>query len=234
MAMKPVAAAVALCALAAWPAAGAGLSRLRGRESPDETRLDMEYRGEDSFGKTALTPACSKIECGEYSCPSPFELKTDGTCCGYCWAPDHVVAADRHKVTEYNSTGLAVEQCEGAPSACRGPRAKRRGGARPPRAPRRQGRAAARASEICEIFVTNPSVGMRTRMSVVPSTTVETIVKDARKALGFDQAWIADSDFKLYKKEDESTPIKGVMGDNDLKPWGPDGTELHLIFQPGK
>eukprot|EP00420_Gonyaulax_spinifera_P023092 CAMPEP_0197893724 /NCGR_PEP_ID=MMETSP1439-20131203/33190_1 /TAXON_ID=66791 /ORGANISM="Gonyaulax spinifera, Strain CCMP409" /LENGTH=66 /DNA_ID=CAMNT_0043514015 /DNA_START=60 /DNA_END=256 /DNA_ORIENTATION=- len=32
--------------------------------------------------------------------------------------------------------------------------------------PRRQLRVATRASDICEIFVTNPSVGMRTRMSV--------------------------------------------------------------------
>merc|ERR1711972_871092 len=101
-------------------------------------------------------------------------------------------------------------------------------------APQRQPRVAARASDICEIFVTNPSVGMRTRMSVTPETTVESIVKDARKALGFDQDWIADSDFKVYKAEDESKPISGKMGDHDLKPWGPDGTELHLIFQPGK
>mmetsp|Transcript_19818 Transcript_19818/g.45114 ORF Transcript_19818/g.45114 Transcript_19818/m.45114 type:complete len:136 (-) Transcript_19818:97-504(-) len=101
-------------------------------------------------------------------------------------------------------------------------------------AQRRQVRVATHASKICEIFVTNPSVGMRTRMSVTPETTVETIVKDARKALGFDQAWISDSDFKLYKKEDESTPISGKMADHDLKPWGPEGTELHLLFQPGK
>merc|ERR1711920_968109 len=106
------------------------------------------------------------------------------------------------------------------------------GGTQP--APRLKPRTAARASEICEIFVTNPSVGMRTRMSVTPETTVDAIVKDARKALGFDQPWISDSDFKVYKKEDESTPISGKMGDNDLKPWGPDGTELHIIFQPGK
>eukprot|EP00420_Gonyaulax_spinifera_P001150 CAMPEP_0197942782 /NCGR_PEP_ID=MMETSP1439-20131203/124585_1 /TAXON_ID=66791 /ORGANISM="Gonyaulax spinifera, Strain CCMP409" /LENGTH=241 /DNA_ID=CAMNT_0043566039 /DNA_START=81 /DNA_END=806 /DNA_ORIENTATION=- len=105
-------------------------------------------------------------------------------------------------------------------------------GARPNQG--RQLRVATRASDICEIFVTNPSVGMRTRMSVTPETPVDTIVKDARKALGFDQAWISDSDFKLYKKEDESTPITGKMGDHDLKPWGPEGTELHLIFQPGK
>mmetsp|Transcript_69758 Transcript_69758/g.202426 ORF Transcript_69758/g.202426 Transcript_69758/m.202426 type:complete len:147 (+) Transcript_69758:105-545(+) len=94
---------------------------MRRRETPDEVKLSMEYREMDSFGNTALTPACSKVECGEYSCPEPFELKVDGTCCGYCWAPDHVVAADRHKVVEYNATGLVVEQCEDAPSTCKGP-----------------------------------------------------------------------------------------------------------------
>mmetsp|Transcript_66067 Transcript_66067/g.193360 ORF Transcript_66067/g.193360 Transcript_66067/m.193360 type:complete len:187 (-) Transcript_66067:97-657(-) len=85
---------------------------------------------------------------------------------------------------------------------------------------------------ICEIFVTNPSVGERSRMSVTDETTVDFIITESRKLLGFDQAWIPDSDFKLYQKEDESTPIKGKMGDNDLKPWGPDGTELHLMFEP--
>merc|ERR1719343_760775 len=96
-------------------------SLLRRKDSPDEVKLDMEDREKDSFGKTELAPSCSKIECGEYSCPTPFELKVDGTCCGYCWAPDHEVAADRHRVVEYNATGFAVEQCEGAPSTCTGP-----------------------------------------------------------------------------------------------------------------
>jgi len=88
--------------------------------------------------------------------------------------------------------------------------------------------------KICEIFVTNPSVGMRTRMSVTPDTTIESVLKDARKALGFDQDWMSDSDWKLYMKEDESTPISGKMGDHGLRPWGPEGIELHLLFQPGK
>merc|ERR1719359_704269 len=75
----------------------------------------------DSFGESTLVLPCSKIECGEYACPSPFELKVDGTCCGYCWAPDHVVSADRHVVVEHNATGFAVEHCEDAPSTCSGP-----------------------------------------------------------------------------------------------------------------
>merc|ERR1719356_1880254 len=95
----------------------------------------------------------------------------------------------------------------------------------------RGSRIAAQAGRF-EIFVTNPSVGARTRMMVSPSMTCDEIVEAGRKELGFDQAWIKDEDFKLYKKEDESTPIKGTVADNDMKPWGPEGTELHLIFQP--
>eukprot|EP00411_Alexandrium_monilatum_P059395 CAMPEP_0175520778 /NCGR_PEP_ID=MMETSP0096-20121207/16682_1 /TAXON_ID=311494 /ORGANISM="Alexandrium monilatum, Strain CCMP3105" /LENGTH=137 /DNA_ID=CAMNT_0016823201 /DNA_START=64 /DNA_END=477 /DNA_ORIENTATION=+ len=105
-------------------------------------------------------------------------------------------------------------------------------GARP--TPGRQLRAATplRASEFYEIFVTNPSVGERTRMSVTKDTTVESIITESRKLLGFDQAWIPDSDFKLYSKDDESSPIGGNMGDNNVRQWGPDGTELHLMFEP--
>jgi len=90
-------------------------------DSPTEQTLDMEYRAKDSFGNTALTPACAKIECGEYSCPTPFELKVDATCCGYCWAKDDEVAIDRHVAIPYNSSGMVVEQCDSAPSTCKGP-----------------------------------------------------------------------------------------------------------------
>ena len=75
----------------------------------------------DSFGKSTLEPPCSKIECGEYECPIPFELKVDNTCCGYCYAPDHVVPADRHVATAYNSTGYVTEYCDGAPKTCSSP-----------------------------------------------------------------------------------------------------------------
>mmetsp|Transcript_127427 Transcript_127427/g.271681 ORF Transcript_127427/g.271681 Transcript_127427/m.271681 type:complete len:147 (+) Transcript_127427:92-532(+) len=111
---------VGLCLLSLALQAAVG-SLIRRRDTPDEVKLDMEYRTQDSFGDTALVPACSKITCGEFSCPTPFELKVDGTCCGYCWAPDHVVAADRHVVVEHNATGFAIEQCEEAPSTCSGP-----------------------------------------------------------------------------------------------------------------
>merc|ERR1719215_618336 len=111
----------ASCAVIAAVISSASATNLRHGQTPEEMKRNMEYRTEDSFGETALTPVCDKIACGEYSCPAPFELKTDDTCCGYCWAPDHVVAADRHVVTEYNATGNAVDQCESAPSACKGP-----------------------------------------------------------------------------------------------------------------
>mmetsp|Transcript_74398 Transcript_74398/g.177281 ORF Transcript_74398/g.177281 Transcript_74398/m.177281 type:complete len:147 (-) Transcript_74398:32-472(-) len=94
---------------------------IRSKETPEETALDMEYRMKDSSGNSVLTPPCTAIQCGEYSCPAPMIMKVDGTCCGRCWAPDHEIAVDRHVVTAYNATGLAIEQCESAPSTCKAP-----------------------------------------------------------------------------------------------------------------
>merc|ERR1719359_520997 len=91
------------------------------RQTPEEQQLNSEFAAEDSFGNTKLEPPCSKIECGEYECSPPFESKTNNTCCGYCWAPDHKVAVDRHTAVGYNSTGFAVDQCDSAPSTCTGP-----------------------------------------------------------------------------------------------------------------
>merc|ERR1712151_1452767 len=85
-----------------------------------------------------------------------------------------------------------------------------------------------------EIFVTSPNTGMGTRMGVTPDVTLEQIKKDARVAFGFDQSFMDDKDFHMYKAEDESTEIFGTIGEHDLKPWGPDGTELHMIYQPLK
>merc|ERR1719277_816440 len=99
--MKSAAVAAAFAAALAMSvqvSAASMTMSLRGGDSPNEVRLGMEYRAKDHFGNTVLTPACSKVECGEYSCPTPFELKMDSTCCGYCWAPDHEVGVDRHRV----------------------------------------------------------------------------------------------------------------------------------------
>lgn len=106
----------------------AGAAALRVAQTPDEVaaeniKLGEDFKATDSFGNTELTPACDKIVCGEYSCPTPFELKVSETCCGYCWAPDSVVGVDRHVKVPYNSSGLVVEQCPSAPSICSGPAA---------------------------------------------------------------------------------------------------------------
>lgn len=75
-------------------------------------------RNVDSFGKSTLTPPCAKIECGAMSCDAPFQLKTDDTCCGYCWAPDHIVPLDRHQPFD---SPHKTDGCPGAPKFCNGP-----------------------------------------------------------------------------------------------------------------
>merc|ERR1739838_290118 len=99
-------------------------------------------------------------------------------------------------------------------------------------APSRQPQVADRVSDITEIMVTCPSVGARTRLVVEPETTVDTIVSRARLAMGFDQAFLKDSDFKVYLKSDENTAISGKIGDHGLVPWGPEGMELHIYYDP--
>ena len=69
-------------------------------------------------------------------------------------------------------------------------------------------------------------------MVVQPETTVDTIVTNARTALGFDQSFLQDSDFKVYNKEDEDTVLTGKIGDHGLVPWGPEGMELHIYYDP--
>merc|ERR1712008_33786 len=96
----------------------------------------------------------------------------------------------------------------------------------------RQPQVATRVSDITEIMVTCPSVGARTRMVVQPDTTVDMIVANARVALSFDQSFLKDSDFKVYLKSDESSPISGKIGDHGLVPWGPEGMELHIFYDP--
>mmetsp|Transcript_118472 Transcript_118472/g.215483 ORF Transcript_118472/g.215483 Transcript_118472/m.215483 type:complete len:137 (+) Transcript_118472:105-515(+) len=102
--------AMVLCLSLVATAAATGLLRKREPVEP-----------KDSFGVSKLEPPCAGIACGESACPAPFELKMDATCCGYCWAPDQVVSVDRHKVVAYNATGFAVDQCDSAPSTCKGP-----------------------------------------------------------------------------------------------------------------
>eukprot|EP00440_Ansanella_granifera_P076951 gb/GFBE01083508.1/.p1 GENE.gb/GFBE01083508.1/~~gb/GFBE01083508.1/.p1 ORF type:complete len:136 (+),score=51.18 gb/GFBE01083508.1/:1-408(+) len=83
--------------------------------------------------------------------------------------------------------------------------------------------------EVVELFFTAPAQGERSRINVTPDTTAEELLKMGRKALGFDQDWIPDSDFKLYNAEDESKPITGPMKDNGLTNFG---YEVHMYFEP--
>lgn len=65
------------------------------------------------------TPPCAGVECGEIICRKPFKLIQDGTCCGYCGAPDHVVPRVDGSTGE-PSPYLKEEKCPGAPVHCRG------------------------------------------------------------------------------------------------------------------
>ncbi|CAE8622898.1 unnamed protein product [Polarella glacialis] len=82
---------------------------------------------------------------------------------------------------------------------------------------------------VVEVFFTAPAQGERTRMVVTPDTTIDQILKDGRKLLGFDQEWIPDSDFTLYNGEDENTPLKGTIGECGLVDFG---YEVHMYFTP--
>mmetsp|Transcript_94652 Transcript_94652/g.240751 ORF Transcript_94652/g.240751 Transcript_94652/m.240751 type:complete len:137 (-) Transcript_94652:129-539(-) len=88
-----------------------------------------------------------------------------------------------------------------------------------------------RGATIYEVMVTNPSVGARTRLNINEKTTVEEIIAKARKEMDFEMAFL-DGDWYLYETEDETKPLSGSMGALNLRPWGPEGMELHLLYQP--
>ena len=53
------------------------------------------------------------------------------------------------------------------------------------------------------------------------------------RVFGFDLDWMPNSDFKVYLSDDESKPITGKVSDHtELRPWGPDGIELHMYYDP--
>ncbi|CAE8631412.1 unnamed protein product [Polarella glacialis] len=83
--------------------------------------------------------------------------------------------------------------------------------------------------DVVEVFFTAPAQGERTRMVVTPTTTIDQILKDGRKALGFDQEWIPDSDFTLYNEDFPDTPLKGTIGECGLVDFG---YEVHMYFTP--
>ncbi|CAE8733308.1 unnamed protein product [Polarella glacialis] len=82
---------------------------------------------------------------------------------------------------------------------------------------------------VVEVFFTAPAQGERTRMVVTPDTTIDQILKDGRKALGFDQEWIPDSDFTLCNEDFPDTPLKGTIGECGLVDFG---YEVHMYFTP--
>ncbi|CAK0876919.1 unnamed protein product [Prorocentrum cordatum] len=84
-----------------------------------------------------------------------------------------------------------------------------------------------------EIMLTAPSIGGRYRVIIDESTTVESCLTKFRKIFEIDQDFLLDSDFNVYLKEDESKPISGKIADHTkLRPWGPDGIELHIYYEP--
>jgi len=84
-----------------------------------------------------------------------------------------------------------------------------------------------------EIFFTNPSTGCRSRMMVAPDEDIEQIKTRGRKLLGLDQDFLKAEDFKVYMSEDETKPLSGKISDcTEMRPWSPDGIELHLFYQP--
>ncbi|CAK0844185.1 unnamed protein product [Prorocentrum cordatum] len=84
-----------------------------------------------------------------------------------------------------------------------------------------------------EIMLTAPSIGGRYRVIIDESTTVESCLTKFRKIFEIDQDFLLDKDFNVYLKEDESKPISGKISDHTkLRPWGPDGIELHIYYEP--
>jgi len=67
-----------------------------------------------------ITPACASIGCADIQCLPPFELRRgEGQCCATCYAPDHVVAIDRHTALAGGSP-YAADRAPAAPSSCQG------------------------------------------------------------------------------------------------------------------
>merc|ERR1719183_2848324 len=60
-------------------------------------------------------------KCPQISCPKALgvtmKLVCGGSCCPTCWAPDHVIAMDRHTAED---TGLVIETAPQAPPSCAG------------------------------------------------------------------------------------------------------------------
>ncbi|CAE7242463.1 unnamed protein product [Symbiodinium natans] len=81
--------------------------------------------------------------------------------------------------------------------------------------------------DVVEIEFTAPAQGARCRFMIKADADVSEVLSEGRKRLGFDQAWMPDSDFKIYNSEDEEAgPLKarewkvqefrdGILGHTD-------------------
>eukprot|EP00931_Biecheleriopsis_adriatica_P014474 TRINITY_DN1162_c0_g1_i6.p1 TRINITY_DN1162_c0_g1~~TRINITY_DN1162_c0_g1_i6.p1 ORF type:complete len:139 (+),score=34.23 TRINITY_DN1162_c0_g1_i6:86-502(+) len=84
--------------------------------------------------------------------------------------------------------------------------------------------------DLVEITFTAPAVGARSRFMVSPDVTQPELLKMGRKALGFDQDWIPDSDFELYNADDEDAgPITGPLRNHGVADFE---YEVHMYFKP--
>ncbi|CAE7268742.1 unnamed protein product [Symbiodinium natans] len=84
--------------------------------------------------------------------------------------------------------------------------------------------------DVVEIEFTAPAQGARCRFMIKADADVNDVLKEGRKRLGFDQAWMPDSDFKIYDSENEDKgPLKGKMKDNGLVDFT---YEVHLYYEP--
>eukprot|EP00449_Zooxanthella_nutricula_P002755 CAMPEP_0198508068 /NCGR_PEP_ID=MMETSP1462-20131121/12716_1 /TAXON_ID=1333877 /ORGANISM="Brandtodinium nutriculum, Strain RCC3387" /LENGTH=77 /DNA_ID=CAMNT_0044237331 /DNA_START=29 /DNA_END=259 /DNA_ORIENTATION=- len=77
-------------------------------------------------------------------------------------------------------------------------------------------------------MVTIPAVGARTRLIVNKDKTLDAVVADARKIMGFDMDFLESRAWKVYRKGEEQvgSPLAGssTMVQNDLmRLWSPEG-----------
>merc|ERR1719222_560234 len=61
------------------------------------------------FGDKADADKCPQLECSK-ALGVTFKLVCGGGCCPTCWAPDHVVAMDRHSALESPHVAEAAPQ----------------------------------------------------------------------------------------------------------------------------
>mmetsp|Transcript_31886 Transcript_31886/g.59967 ORF Transcript_31886/g.59967 Transcript_31886/m.59967 type:complete len:137 (+) Transcript_31886:85-495(+) len=84
--------------------------------------------------------------------------------------------------------------------------------------------------DVVEIEFTAPAQGARCRFLIKAESDATEVLAEGRKRLGFDQAWMPDSDFKIYNAEkEEDGPLKGKMKDNGLIDFT---YEVHLYYEP--